>query len=252
MRSSWRLLLQGQDLPGPPPALPAPAHRMKGLSAEDMLVLQCIQGAGNLGVRAAAARRSAAPHPATRHPDIADRAAALPACACPAYPPCSTLPAHALPTPPPPSHTGIWTRDMRSRTNLAQPRVNRALKALEERGLVKAVKSVQHASRKVGRTGGRMRCGAVRCGADVGVVVQCIVSEWLHIGWLSVDWDRWQCPARRASNCAAACPADRTLPAGPASRTRPPDSSRGLLGPTPAPRALPRCTWRLGWSLRAR
>lgn len=46
-------------------------------------------------------------------------------------------------------NTGIWTRDMRQRTNLSQPRINKTLKALEERGLVKSVKSVQNASRKV-------------------------------------------------------------------------------------------------------
>jgi DNA-directed RNA polymerase III subunit RPC6 len=44
---------------------------------------------------------------------------------------------------------GIWTRDMKQRTNMAQPKINRILKALEERALVKSVKSVQSASRKV-------------------------------------------------------------------------------------------------------
>ncbi|GAB4817070.1 hypothetical protein N2152v2_004116 [Parachlorella kessleri] len=46
-------------------------------------------------------------------------------------------------------NTGIWTRDMRHRTNLTQPRINKTLKTLEERALVKSVKSVQNASRKV-------------------------------------------------------------------------------------------------------
>ncbi|PSC67959.1 DNA-directed RNA polymerase III subunit RPC6 [Micractinium conductrix] len=66
--------------------------RFKGLTAEDMLVYQCIQAAGNIG---------------------------------------------------------IWTRDMKQRTNLQQPKVTKILKALEERLLVKSVKSVQNASRKV-------------------------------------------------------------------------------------------------------
>ncbi|KAI3438602.1 hypothetical protein D9Q98_001025 [Chlorella vulgaris] len=66
--------------------------RFKGLTAEDMLVYQCIQAAGNMG---------------------------------------------------------IWTRDMKQRTNLQQPKINKILKALEERSLVKSIKSVQNASRKV-------------------------------------------------------------------------------------------------------
>ena len=46
-------------------------------------------------------------------------------------------------------NTGIWTRDMKQRTNLAQGKITKTLKLLEERGLVKSVKSVQNASRKV-------------------------------------------------------------------------------------------------------
>ena len=46
-------------------------------------------------------------------------------------------------------NTGIWTRDMKQRTNLAQGKITKTLKLLEERGLIKAVKSVQNASRKV-------------------------------------------------------------------------------------------------------
>ncbi len=46
-------------------------------------------------------------------------------------------------------NTGIWTRDMKQRTNLAQGKITKILKVLEERGLVKSVKSVQNASRKV-------------------------------------------------------------------------------------------------------
>lgn len=44
---------------------------------------------------------------------------------------------------------GIWTRDMKQRTNLPQGRITKILKLLEERGLVKAIKSIQNASRKV-------------------------------------------------------------------------------------------------------
>jgi DNA-directed RNA polymerase III subunit RPC6 len=46
-------------------------------------------------------------------------------------------------------NAGIWTRDMKQRTNLPQTKISKTLKLLEERGVVKAVKSVQHASRKV-------------------------------------------------------------------------------------------------------
>ena len=44
---------------------------------------------------------------------------------------------------------GIWTRDMKQRTNLPQGKITKILKLLEERSLVKAIKSVQNASRKV-------------------------------------------------------------------------------------------------------
>ncbi|CAL5219533.1 g1384 [Coccomyxa viridis] len=44
---------------------------------------------------------------------------------------------------------GIWTKDLKLRTNLQNPQVTRILKTLEGRGLVKNVKSVQHANRKV-------------------------------------------------------------------------------------------------------
>lgn len=63
---------------------------------------------------------------------------------------------------------GIWTRDMKQRTNLQQPRINKILKVLEERLLVKSVKNVQNASRKVrareGRgTAGLMAARVCRC-----------------------------------------------------------------------------------------
>lgn len=37
---------------------------------------------------------------------------------------------------------GMWTADLKKRTNLQQPQVNKALKNLESRSLVKAVKTV--------------------------------------------------------------------------------------------------------------
>ncbi|PNW80376.1 hypothetical protein CHLRE_07g314950v5 [Chlamydomonas reinhardtii] len=46
-------------------------------------------------------------------------------------------------------NTGVWTKDMRIRTNLAQPQITKILKVLEGRKLVKAVKNVNSPSRKV-------------------------------------------------------------------------------------------------------
>ena len=43
---------------------------------------------------------------------------------------------------------GIWPKDLRKRTGLSQPIVARAIKTLESRQLVKAVKSVNYANRK--------------------------------------------------------------------------------------------------------
>ena len=44
--------------------------------------------------------------------------------------------------------TGIWTKDLRKRTGLRQPVVAKAIKVLEGRQLIKAVKSVNYANRK--------------------------------------------------------------------------------------------------------
>lgn len=44
---------------------------------------------------------------------------------------------------------GIWTRDIKNKTNLTQPKITKTLKVLEERKLVKSVKNVQNASRKM-------------------------------------------------------------------------------------------------------
>lgn len=46
-------------------------------------------------------------------------------------------------------NTGVWTKDMKARTNLAQPQITKILKVLEGRKLVKSVKSVNNPSRKV-------------------------------------------------------------------------------------------------------
>ncbi|GFR47134.1 hypothetical protein Agub_g8822 [Astrephomene gubernaculifera] len=46
-------------------------------------------------------------------------------------------------------NTGVWTKDMRIRTNLAQPQITKILKVLEGRRLVKSVKNVNNPSRKV-------------------------------------------------------------------------------------------------------
>ena len=48
-------------------------------------------------------------------------------------------------TPPP----GVWTKDLKVRTNLAQAQITRILKALEARGLIKSIKSVANPSRKL-------------------------------------------------------------------------------------------------------
>jgi len=44
---------------------------------------------------------------------------------------------------------GIWTKDLKTQSNLQQPQINKCLKALEGRKLVKAVKSVANGNRKV-------------------------------------------------------------------------------------------------------
>ncbi|KAJ9476249.1 DNA-directed RNA polymerase III subunit RPC6 [Pseudozyma hubeiensis] len=44
---------------------------------------------------------------------------------------------------------GIWTKQLKSRTNLHQTIINRCLKSLEQKQLVKAVKSVKYPTRKI-------------------------------------------------------------------------------------------------------
>ncbi|KAI8469355.1 MAG: RNA polymerase Rpc34 [Monoraphidium minutum] len=46
-------------------------------------------------------------------------------------------------------NSGVWTKDLKIRTNLAQPQITKILKALEARGLTKSVKSVANPSRKL-------------------------------------------------------------------------------------------------------
>eukprot|EP00877_Chromochloris_zofingiensis_P008185 jgi/Chrzof1/361/Cz01g13040.t1 len=46
-------------------------------------------------------------------------------------------------------NTGVWTKDMKIRTNLAQPQITKILKALEGRHLIKSVKNVNNPSRKL-------------------------------------------------------------------------------------------------------
>lgn len=44
---------------------------------------------------------------------------------------------------------GLWTKDLKTRSNLQQPQINKILKVLESRKLIKAVKSVASSNRKV-------------------------------------------------------------------------------------------------------
>ncbi|GAX75508.1 hypothetical protein CEUSTIGMA_g2951.t1 [Chlamydomonas eustigma] len=46
-------------------------------------------------------------------------------------------------------NTGLWTKDMKIKTNLAQPNIQKILKTLETRKLVKSVKNINNPSRKV-------------------------------------------------------------------------------------------------------
>ncbi|KAH7444706.1 hypothetical protein KP509_02G089100 [Ceratopteris richardii] len=47
------------------------------------------------------------------------------------------------------SNMGIWTKDMKRTTNLQQPQVAKAIKNLEARNLIKAVKSIANKNKKV-------------------------------------------------------------------------------------------------------
>ena len=44
--------------------------------------------------------------------------------------------------------TGLWTKDMKHKTNLQQTQVTKILKQLESRNLVKAIKPVNQPSKK--------------------------------------------------------------------------------------------------------
>lgn len=45
--------------------------------------------------------------------------------------------------------TGIWTKTLKARTNIHQTNINKYLKSLEGKNLVKSVKSVKHPTRKI-------------------------------------------------------------------------------------------------------
>lgn len=44
---------------------------------------------------------------------------------------------------------GIWTRDIKMRTNMSQPQITKILKVLEGKDLIKSVKNVNNPSRKL-------------------------------------------------------------------------------------------------------
>ena len=109
--------------------------RFKGLSHDEMLVFQLIQQSGNMGATQKGLRRRVDASLLT------PRRAAAP---------------------------GIWTKDLKIRSNLQQPQarpvraqqrarfahisapqINKCLKSLEQRKLIKAVKSVASSNRKV-------------------------------------------------------------------------------------------------------
>jgi DNA-directed RNA polymerase III subunit RPC6 len=50
---------------------------------------------------------------------------------------------------PPSRWPGIWTKDLKIQTNLAQPQLTKILKTLESSRLVKSIKGVAHPSRKL-------------------------------------------------------------------------------------------------------
>ena len=101
---------------------PAVFFRLKGLVAEELLVYQCIEAAGNTGRRLS-----------------------------------YTLPVkvtvitglHQFTSQPPIlCGIGLWTKDMKHKTNLQQTQVTKILKQLESRNLVKAIKPVNQPSKK--------------------------------------------------------------------------------------------------------
>lgn len=46
-------------------------------------------------------------------------------------------------------HAGIWTKTLKARTNIHQTNINKYLKSLEGKNLIKSVKSVKHPTRKI-------------------------------------------------------------------------------------------------------
>lgn len=87
---------------------------MRGLTAEDKLVYQCIEQAGNTGKLTGV--RS--------------------------FLYCEVLIVLMW------MLAGLWTKDMKFKTNLQQPQITKILKVLESRSLVKAIKPVSQPSKK--------------------------------------------------------------------------------------------------------
>ena len=56
---------------------------------------------------------------------------------------------------------GIWMREIRGRSNIAQSELTRCLRTLESRKLIKSVRSVQAARRKVRERERECKCGCV-------------------------------------------------------------------------------------------
>jgi len=114
--------------------------RFKGLTSEDMLVYQSIEAAANQGIAEGSHSDEEVVNCRMIGLSFVSRYYFASSCitlnegdgwACfiRNINPCSLL-------------AGIWTADLKRRTNLQQPQINKALKNLEGRSLVKAVKTV--------------------------------------------------------------------------------------------------------------
>ena len=93
--------------------------RLRGLAADHLLVYQCIEAAGNTGGKVGCL---------THIPATLNQLLGLSARSS--------------------DSTGVWTKDMKFKTNLQQPQVTKILKELEQRTLVKAIKPVNQPSKK--------------------------------------------------------------------------------------------------------
>lgn len=99
---------------------PAICFRLKGLVAEELLVYQCIEAAGNTGSIIYSISRL---HSRNRLVAVQQPESIL----------------YCI---------GLWTKDMKHKTNLQQTQVTKILKQLESRNLVKAIKPVNQPSKK--------------------------------------------------------------------------------------------------------